>query len=86
MGKWDAGDAKVCLHFFSLQNSPRTECQKIFEEWAKWSDFLISASCYRGFVSQMLQDYQRQLRDLKSSWAANLPKLWRMYLTVKSYR
>lgn len=65
MGKWDAGDAKACLHFFSLQNSPRTECQKIFEEWAKWSDFLISASCYRGFVSQMLQDYQRQLRDLE---------------------
>ena len=27
---------KACLHFFSLQNSPRTECQKIFEEWAKW--------------------------------------------------
>ena len=52
---------KACLHFFSLQNSPRTECQKIFEEWAKWSNFLISASCYRGFVSQMLQDYQRQL-------------------------
>ena len=56
---------KACLHFFSLQNSPRTECQKIFEEWAKWSNFLISASCYRGFVSQMLQDYQRQLRDLE---------------------
>ena len=31
----------------------------------KWSNFLISASCYRGFVSQMLQDYQRQLRDLE---------------------
>lgn len=56
---------KACLHFFSLQNSPRTECQNIFEEWAKWSNFLISASCYRGFVSQMLQDYQRQLRDLE---------------------
>ena len=56
---------KACLHFFSLQNSPRTECQKIFEEWAKWSNFLISASCYHGFVSQMLQDYQRQLRDLE---------------------
>lgn len=56
---------KACLHFFSLQNSSRTECQKIFEEWAKWSNFLISASCYRGFVSQMLQDYQRQLRDLE---------------------
>ena len=41
---------KACLHFFSLQNSPRTECQKIFEEWAKWSNFLISASCYHGFV------------------------------------
>lgn len=56
---------KACLHFLALQNSPRAECQKIFEEWTKWSDFLIAASCYHGFVSQILQDYHRQLRDLE---------------------
>ncbi len=86
MGKWDAGDAKGLPAFLFFTKLTSHRVSKDFEEWAKWSNFLISASCYRGFVSQMLQDYQRQLRDLKSSWAANLPKLWRMYLTVKSYR
>jgi len=56
---------KACLHFLALQNSPRAECQKIFEEWTKWSDFLIAASFHRGFISQILQDYHRQLRDLE---------------------
>lgn len=55
----------ACLHFFALQNSPRAECQKIFEEWTKWSDFLIIASSHRSFISQILQDYHRQLRDLE---------------------
>jgi len=56
---------KACLHFLALQNSPRAECQKIFEEWTKWSDFLVAASFHRGFISQILQDYHRQLRDLE---------------------
>ena len=49
-------------------------------------NFLISASCYHGFVSQMLQDYQRQLRDLESSLGGKPSETLRMYLTVKSYR
>lgn len=56
---------KACRHFFALQNSPRAECQKMFEEWTKWSDFLIMASSHRSFISQILQDYHRQLRDLE---------------------
>ncbi len=47
-------------------------------------ELLISTSCYRGFVSQMLQDYQRQLRDLEKLLGSKPSKLWRMYLTVKS--
>ncbi len=66
MGKWDAGDAKglPAFLFFTKLTSHRVS-KRFSEEWAKWSNFLISASCYRGFVSQMLQDYQRQLRDLE---------------------
>ena len=56
---------KSCLHFLTVPNSPRAECQKIFKEWTKWSDFLITASFHRGFISQILQDYHRQLRDLE---------------------
>lgn len=56
---------KACQHFFSIQTSPRAECQKLFEEWAKWSDFLIIASFHRGYVTQILQDYHHQLRDLE---------------------
>ena len=63
---------KACLHFFTLQNSPRTECQKIFEI------VVLSVRCCRIINVNYV--------TWKSSWAANLPKLWRMYLTVKSYR
>lgn len=65
MGKWDAGDAKGLPAFLFFTKFTSHRVSKDFEEWAKWSNFLISASCYHGFVSQMLQDYQRQLRDLE---------------------
>ena len=56
---------KACLTFLITDNIPKKERQQTIEKWGNWTEFLVGASRYRSFVTQMLQYYHRQLHDLE---------------------
>ena len=56
---------KACLTFLTTDNIPKKERLQTVEKWGNWTDFLVGASRYRGFVTQILQYSHRQLHDLE---------------------
>lgn len=56
---------KACLTFLTTDNIPKKERLQTVEKWGNWTEFLVGASRYRGFVTQILQYYHRQLHDLE---------------------
>lgn len=56
---------KACLTFLVTDNIPKKERLKTIEKWGNWTEFLVGASRYRGFMTQILQYYHRQLHDLE---------------------
>lgn len=56
---------KACLTFLITDNIPKKERLKAVEKWGNWTEFLVGASRYRGFITQILQYYHRQLHDLE---------------------
>lgn len=56
---------KACLTFLTTDNIPKKERLQTIEKWGNWTEFLVGASRYRGFVTQILQYYHRQLHDLE---------------------
>lgn len=66
---WEKGIGKIektYLRHLILQEMPPTERGEMFEEFATWLDFLMTAAFHRSFVTQVLQDYCRQLRQLEN--------------------
>lgn len=56
---------KACLTFLVTDNIPKKERLKVVEKWGNWTEFLVGASRYRSFITQILQYYHRQLHDLE---------------------
>ena len=56
---------KACLMFLTTDNIPKKERLQTIEKWGNWTEFLVGASRYHGFVAQILQYYHRQLHDLE---------------------
>lgn len=57
---------KSFLNSMISSNLPRPDRQKLQDEWIKFSEFLLAASFYRGYISQMLQYFYRQLNDIEN--------------------
>lgn len=65
---WEKGMPEIqksCLNSLISQTLSKAERQKLQNEWLSWSDFLISASFHRGYITQILQEYYRQLHDIE---------------------
>lgn len=56
---------KACLTFLITDNIPKKERLQTIEKWGNWTEFLVGASRYRSFITQVLQYYHRQLHDLE---------------------
>lgn len=73
---WESGAPEVqkaCLHYLTAEGVPRGERLKAIEEWMAWTNFLIGASHYRSFISQLLQDYFYQLTELERIMSFTCP-------------
>lgn len=65
---WEKGMPEIekgCLKTLIDPNLPQKERQKLLDSWVKWSEFLLSASFCRGYISQILQDYHFKLRQIE---------------------
>lgn len=65
---WETGMReieKACLYYLITQEITRADRQEIIKEFSTWIDFVVNASFNRNIISQTIQHYCRQIRNLE---------------------